>query len=42
MLNNTFCTLSMKKFMANLKHHMKLKGYGKHFQCEVCEKLFNN
>ena len=28
--------------MANLKHHMKLKCDGKQFQCDVCDKLFNN
>ena len=28
--------------MANLKHHMQLRFDRKQYQCDVCEKLFNN
>ena len=28
--------------MTSLNNHMRLICYGKHHQCDVCEKLFNN
>ena len=34
------CSVSL--VMTSLKNHMRIKCVGKQFQCDVCNKMFNN